>query len=84
MWLCVDRIEADTVILLDDGETSYALSRAAYTALVGREPAESDILAAEVEGMRILTAAYDGVETAARREAARKRLNRLFGRSEKP
>lgn len=84
MWLCVDRIEEDTVILLDDGEISYALSRAAYTALVGREPAESDILAAEVEGMRILTAAYDGVETASRREAARKRLNRLFGRSEKP
>ncbi len=81
MWLCVDRIEGDTVILLDDGETSYALSRAEYARLVGKDPAESDVLSAEVEADRILTAAYDGAETATRKEAARKRLNRLFKRS---
>ncbi len=80
MWLCVDRIEGDTVILLDDDEKSYTLSRAAYIILVGQAPSESDILSAEAEGDRILTAVYDGAETAARREAARKRLNRMFRR----
>lgn len=80
MWLCVDRIEGDTVVLTDESKGLYRLSRADYTALTGREPAESDILAAEAEGDRILSAAYDGAETASRKEAARKRLNRLFGR----
>lgn len=81
MWLCVDRIEQDTVILLDDSETVYRLSRADYTALTGRAPAESEILAADIEGEHIIQAVYDGEETAKRREAARKRLNRLFGRT---
>ena len=44
-------------------------------------PAESDVLTAEAEGERILSAAYDGAETAARKEAARKRLKRLFGKT---
>ena len=81
MWLCVDRIEGNTVVLTDDSEQLYRIPRADYTALTGREPAESDLLTAETEGDRILSAAYDGAETAARKEAARKRLNRLFGRS---
>ena len=80
MWLCVDRVEGNTVVLLDDGERVYSLHRAAYTAMVGKDPAESDILAAEVEGDRILSAAYDESETRTRKETARKRLNRLFGR----
>lgn len=80
MWLCVDRIEGDTVVLSDEDETMYRLSRADYTALTGRAPAESDVLSAETEGDRILSAAYDGEETAARKEGARKRLHRLFGR----
>ena len=81
MWLCVDRIEEDTVVLLDDEERVYRLSRAAYTATVGRAPAESDILSAEVEGERILSAVFDQDQTKARKEAARGRLNRLFGRT---
>ena len=81
MWLCVDRIEGDTVVLTDEGERLYRMARADYTALTGREPAESDMLSAEVEGDRILSAAYDEAETAARRESARKRLNCLFGRA---
>ena len=80
MWLCVDRIEKDTVLLLDDGEHTYTLSRADYTAAVGREPAESDVLTATVEQGRILSAAYDEAETLARKETARNRLRRLFGR----
>ena len=60
MWLCVDRIEGDTV---------------------GRAPAESDILSAEVEGERILSAVFDQDQTQARKKAARGRLNRLFGRT---
>ena len=35
MWLCVDRIEGNTTILLDDEERSYHLTVADYTALVG-------------------------------------------------
>lgn len=81
MWLCVDRIETDTVILLDDNERIYRLSLSAYTDLVGIPPAESDVLSATVEDGRILAAVRDETETAARKEAARARLNRLFGRS---
>jgi hypothetical protein len=80
MWLCIDRIEGDTVILLDDGEGVYRISVDAYTALTGRAPAESDVLRAEAEGGRILTAVYDEAETSARKATARARLDRLFGR----
>ncbi len=80
MWLCVDRIENHTVILLDDEENIYPLSRADYMALVGLTPAESAILAAEVQDGRIVAATYDEAETAARKAAARARLDRLFGR----
>ena len=81
MWLCVDRIEGDTVVLTDEGEKLYRLKAADYIALTGKTPAESDVLTAETEGERILSAAYDGAETAARKEAARKRLKRLFGKT---
>lgn len=80
MWLCVDRIEKDTVILLDDDERVYPLSRADYTALVGIPPAESAMLAVEIRDGCIVSAAYDEAETAARAAAARSRLNRLFGK----
>ena len=78
MWLCVDRIENDTVVLLDDDEHVYTLSHADYTALVGIPPAESAILTAEIRGGRITAAVYDEAETAARTAAARARLDRLF------
>ena len=80
MWLCVDRIEGDTVVLTDESEKIYRLRIADYAALTGKDPAESDVLTAEAEGDRILSAAYDSEETAARKAAARKRLNRLFGK----
>lgn len=80
MWLCVDRIEKGIAVLLDDGEGVYRISVDAYTALTGRTPAESDVLRAEAEGDRILSAVYDEAETSARKAAARARLNRLFGR----
>ena len=80
MWLCVDRIEGNTAVLLDDGERVYHLTVAAYIALVGRAPAESDVISAEVREGSILSASYDESETATRRAASRARLNRLFGK----
>ena len=81
MWLCVDRIEGDTVVLTDEHEQIYRLKVVEYAALTGKDPVESDVLTAETEGDRILSAAYDSEETAARKEAARKRLDRLFGKA---
>ena len=80
MWLSVDRIEGNTVVLLDEKEKVYRLAVDAYIALVAREPAESDMLAAEVEEGSIRSAVYDEAETLARKTAARERLNRLFGK----
>ena len=79
MWLCVDRMESDTVILVSDEEQVFRLSGAEYLRLTGRAPVESDILRAEVKGGCILSAAPDDSETAARKEAAAARLKRLFG-----
>ena len=80
MWLSVDRIEGNTVVLLDEKEKVYRLAVDAYIALVAREPAESDMLAAEVEEGSIHSAVYDEAETLARKATARERLNRLFGK----
>lgn len=80
MWLSVDRIVGNTVVLLDEKEKVYRLAVDAYIALVAREPAESDMLAAEVEEGSIRSAVYDEAETLARKAAARERLNRLFGK----
>ena len=80
MWLSVDRIEGNTVVLLEEKEKVYRLAVDAYIALVAREPAESDMLAAEVEEGSIRSAVYDEAETLARKAAARERLNRLFGK----
>jgi hypothetical protein len=80
MWLCVDRIEGNTVVLLDEKEEIYRMDRAAYVTMVGRAPAESDILSAEAEEGSIRKAVYDPEETASRKAAARARLNRLFGK----
>lgn len=80
MWLCVDRIEGTTVVLLDDEETTYHLSATDYTRLTGKAPAESDILSATVKDNHITAATYDETETATRKAAARARLDRLFGR----
>lgn len=82
MWLCVDRIESNTVVLLDEEERVYRLATEDYTALTGRPPLESDMLAAEVQGARVLAASYDREETERRKAAARVRLHRLFGRGD--
>ena len=79
MWLCVDRIEGDTVILVDDREEIYRLSRCDYVTRIGLEPAESAVLKAEVGEGKLLTAAYDEEETCRRAALARARLERLFG-----
>ncbi len=80
MWLFVDRMEADTVVLTDEQERVYYLSTDAYVSLVGSRPRESDVLSGQVEHGQILSAALDAAETEARAAAARGRLNRLFGR----
>lgn len=80
MWLYVDRVEGQTVVLTDENEEIRRVSVAEYVTLVGRRPAESDVLAAEVEGDTLLSAVYSEEETRTRKEAARGRLNRLFGR----
>ena len=81
MWVCVDRIEKDTVILVSDEEKVYCLPAADYARLTGKTPAESDVLTATLEGDRLVAASYDEVETAARKAAARARLDWLFGKS---
>jgi hypothetical protein len=80
MWMSVDRIEDMTVILLDDEEKPHPLPVDRYRALTGLPPRESDVLEVTLDGDLILTAAYSESETKRREEAARKRLNRLFGR----
>lgn len=80
VWLCIDRIEGNTVVLLDDGEQVYHLNAAAYETLVGRDPREGDVISAETADSTILAAAYDGEETQRRKDSARERLHRLFGK----
>ena len=80
MWLCVDRIEGNIVVLQDDEEKLYRLSVTDFTKLTGIAPAESAILAAEVTDGHISAATYDEAETATRMAAARAQLDRLFGR----
>jgi hypothetical protein len=75
----VERIEGETVVLQDEQERVFTLTRGEYSTLTGREPSESDVLTAEIARGRILSAVYDGEGTVARREAARGRLHRLFG-----
>ena len=82
MWLCVDRMEGNTVVLVDDDAAVISLSRTEYTALTGCEPRESDVLTAEVDGEGlVVSATYDEAETKRQRDTARRRLDRLFGRS---
>ena len=79
MWLCVDRTEAGTVILISDEEQIYQLPTDEYVRLTGYSPAESTMLKAEIRDGRILSAVCDEEETRARQKAAAARLSRLFG-----
>ena len=81
MWLCVDRIEGDIVVLVDERDKTLSLTRGEYLTLVGVPPAESDMLSATVTHGRLVEATRDEAETAARKAAARARLERLFGKS---
>lgn len=80
MWLCVDRVEGDTVILVDDNAAVLSIPRTAYEALTGVPPLESDMLLVSMKDGEILSAAYDAEETRRRADLVRTRLNRLFGR----
>ena len=80
VWMSVDRIENETVILVDDEEKIHSLPADRYRALTGLPPRESDVLDVTLDGDGILIAVYSESETKRREEAARKRLNRLFGR----
>lgn len=80
MWLSLDRMEGEWVVLLSDDEQTYTLTTADYEAIIGRPPQESDILSATVRDGRIVAASVDDEETARRKESARARLDRLFGR----
>ena len=81
VWMSVDRIENETVILVDDEEKIHSLPADRYQALTNIPPRESDVLEVTLDDEgSILTAAYSESETLRRRSAAQKRLNRLFGR----
>ncbi len=82
MWLSVDRIEdQDMVVLVADDEAVHHLSAEAYTALVGRPPKANAMLDARIESGVIVSAVYSGEETERRLAAARERLTRLTRRN---
>ena len=81
MWLCVDRVEGDTVILVDENAAVLTLPHHTYKTLTGRAPRESDVLRAELENGQPVSAVVDDAETERRHRAARDRLGRLFGDS---
>ncbi len=80
MWLCVDRIEGNRVILTDDDERLYCLPVEAYTTMTGEAPREAMLLRGETDGERICSLTPDPAEAARREAAARERLARLIRR----
>ena len=80
MYLAVDRIEKDTVLLQDDREAVYTLPVQDYEALVGRPPRESDILKATVRDGAVIAATPDDEERDSRLARAAERLRRLMGK----
>ena len=83
MWLTVDRIEENTVILQDRDEALYTLSVQDYTAMAGELPVESLVLEAQVADGKILSLTPSREETERRLAAARDRLHRLAARKKK-
>ncbi len=77
MWLSVDRIEAHTVILVDDNGNPYPLEVSAYHNLVGRAPVETHMLQGEIKDGRIISAHVSPEETARRTAAAQAKLYQL-------
>ena len=80
MYLAVDRIEKDTVLLQDDCEAVYTLPVQDYEVLVGRPPRESDILKATVRDGAVIAATPDDEERDSRLSRAAERLRRLMGK----
>lgn len=80
MWLAVDRLEENLVVLMDDDEVIYHLTREAYTALCGRAPRENAMLDAEIRDGKILSAVCSDEEEARRLAEVRARLERLVNR----
>ena len=80
MYLAVDRIEKNTVLLQDDREAVYTLPVQDYEALVGRPPRESDILKATVRDGAVIAATPDDEERDRRLARAAERLRRLMGK----
>ena len=80
MWLAVDRIEEDLVVLMDDDEVIYHLTQEAYTALCGRAPRENTMLDAEIKDGRILSAVCSDEEETRRLAEVKARLARLVNR----
>lgn len=80
MYLAVDRIEKDTVLLQDDCEAVYTLPVQDYEVLVGRPPRESDILKATVRDGAVIAATPDDEERDRRLARAAERLRRLMGK----
>ena len=78
MWMSVDRIEKDLVVLIADDETVYRVKVTEYNTLVGTPPQETHMLWAETREGNILFARYDPEETSRRLQAAKDRLQRLL------
>ncbi len=82
MWMSVDRLEGNIVVLIDDEERIIRLPIEAYTSFTDADPVEATMLWVTVDDKdRILTARIDETETARRAAAARARLDRLFRRA---
>lgn len=78
MWMSVDRIEKDLVVLIADDETVYHVKVADYETLVSRPPQETHVLWVETRDKNILSARFDPQETDCRTAAAKARLHRLI------
>lgn len=81
MWLSVDRLEENIVILIDDDDTLYRVSVSDYKSLTGRSPRETHMLWCELENGSIRSARFDPEETERRLQAAQARLRRLINKN---
>ncbi len=81
MWMAVDRIEGEYVILIDDSGKAHELPLQAYLQTVGQPPVETHVLHCTMIDGVIASATYDPQETQRRLDAARARLERLKQRS---
>ena len=83
MWMSVDRIEGDIVVLIDEAEKIYHLTTSAYFAMVGQSPKESHVLSCQIKDDNIISAVYSPEETQYRLAMAKARLERLRQRAKK-